>query len=57
VTLKTFVTYVGAVIIGIAQHSAGLTLQDWQVWAVIGCYFLAAGVPDTPPSTPKGNQS
>jgi hypothetical protein len=52
-TLKTFVTYVGAVIIGIAQHSAGLTLQDWQVWAVIGCYFLAAGVPDTPPSTPK----
>jgi len=48
-TFKTFVTYIGAVIIGIAQYSAGLTLQDWQVWAVIGCYSLAANVPDTPP--------
>jgi hypothetical protein len=39
----------GALVIGIVQHLSGLDLQDWQVWVVFGCYFLAAGVPDTPP--------
>jgi len=56
VTLKVFVTSVGAAIIGITQHAAGLTLQDWQVWVVFGCYFLAAGVPDAFPQSPKDNQ-
>jgi hypothetical protein len=36
--------YLGAAVIGVTLHTAGIGWRDWQLWVVMVCYGLAVAV-------------